>query len=333
MIDPFEFAEIDEYDRIFNKYPILKIGNSPAFYLLLRGIIGNIEIRQTFRGKLFQQVQNLLDPVETTTADAHDIKEKHVVAAELKAGISDLIDILKVKCKSNLEILPKYISDTFSLEDLANVLSDRELIHRNKVFFESLNNEFCNFYYHTEKESYTVAFLHLYRILEYISYTFPVMYAASTKDFSKSFDLLKTLFVGEKDKGELKVFKQFIIKIMSNENSYKRLSIDIDIVSELDEYNRRIYKTILNICDRNICDETRNSENSRISVKFSEFSSFMITIRNRFFHLKNSQDNNIQSVDIVDSDFFFSLINKKCVYFLSLITLEVIKNSYFQKLK
>ena len=97
------------------------------------------------------------------------------------------------------------------------------------------------------------------------------------------------------------------------------------------EANQRIYKTILHICDKNTFDEPRNAENSRISIKFSEFSSFIITIRNRFFHLKNSQDNNIQSVDIVDSDHFFSLINRKCAYFLSLVTLVVIKNSYFQK--
>lgn len=157
------------------------------------------------------------------------------------------------------------------------------------------------------------------------------MYAASTKDFSKSFDILKTLFSGDKDKSELKVFKDFIEIVIGVEKDYKRLSIDINIISELEEYNKRIYDTLLNICDKNIFDEAKNKENSRVTIKFSEFSSFIITIRNRFFHLKNSQENNIQSVDIVDSDFFFSLINRKCAYFLSLVTLVVIKNSYFQK--
>jgi len=332
MIEPFEFSEIDDQDRIFRKYPVLKINNSPAFYLILRGIVGNIQIKQTFREFTFQQTRDFLNPIEKSASNGlEEEKKDNVIDEAVKSEISILLELVKTRCKSNLEVLPKYISDTFSLKDLSDVLSDRKAIHRNKYFFDSLNNEFSNFYYHTSRGSHTIAFLHLYRILEYISYTFPVMYAASTKDFSKSFELLKTLFSGDKDKGELKVFKDFIEIVMSVERDYKRLSIDIDIVSDLDEYNERIYNTILSICDKSIFEESKNTKYSKVSIKFPEFSSFIITIRNRFFHLKNSQENNIQSVDIVDSDFFFSLINRKSAYFLSLVTLVVIKQSYFQK--
>ena len=256
MPDPFEFSEIDEYDRIFRDYPILKIGNSPAFYLILRGIIGNIKIRQTFRGKQFSQVRNLLVPQELPyIAEMGEKITKQPIPEELKSGILGVLDILKTRCKSNLEVLPQYISDSFTLKDLSDVLLNKEVIHRNKNFFDSLNNEYCNYYYHTDRDSHTVAFLHLYRVLEYISYTFPVMYASSTKDFSQSFELLKTLFSGEKDKGELKVFKDFIKKIISNERAYRNLSIDIDIVSDLEEYNTRIYKTLLTICGAEVFDE------------------------------------------------------------------------------
>ncbi|HLP14561.1 MAG TPA: hypothetical protein VK177_21700 [Flavobacteriales bacterium] len=334
MLEPFEFSEIYEEDWIFKQYPILRIDNSPAFYLILRGIIGNIRIKQTFRNTIFDQSTNLLEPyiVSLPEEETEKINEPaKEIGTDLKVEISNMLEILKVRCQSNLKILPKYISDTFSMQDLSDILSDKKVIHRNKAFFESLNNEFCNYYYHTHKENHTLAFLHLYRVLEFISYTFPVMYASSTKDFSKSFDILKTLFSGEKDKGELKVFKYFITKVMSIEKDYERLSIDIDITSDLEEYNERIYNTILNICEKTIFEESRNTLNARVSIKFSEFSSFIITIRNRYFHLKNSQDNNIKSVDIVDSDHFFGLINKKSAYFLSLVTLVVIKNSYFQK--
>lgn len=269
MIAPFEFSEIDEQDRIFTQYPILKINNSPAFYLLLRGIIGNIQIKQTFQEVTFQQTRDFLNPIEKSwsVVDEED-KGDPPIEADLKDAILSLVEILKTKCKSNVEILPQYISDTFSLKDLSDVLSDRNVIHRNKNFFESLNNEFCNFYYHTSKENHTVAFLHLYRILEYVSYSFPVLYAASTKDFSKSFDILKTLFSGDKDKGELKVFKDFIEIILSVEKDYKRLTIDINIISDLEEYNERIYNTILNICDKGLFDESKNVKNSKISIQF-----------------------------------------------------------------
>jgi hypothetical protein len=116
---------------------------------------------------------------------------------------------------------------------------------------------------------------------------------------------------------------------MSLEKDYERLSIDINIFSEVEEFNEIVYKMLIRICNSDIFEEHRNVTNSKICIKFSEFSSFIITIRNRFFHLKNSQDN-IQSKDIIDSDHFFSLINNECAYFLSLVILHVIKKSYFQ---
>ncbi len=331
MLEPFEFSEIYEEDHIFKQYPNLRVTDkSPAFYLILRGIIGNIRITQTFRGTSFEQQENLLEPEEISES-TQNIDSTDEIAADVKMEIANLLEVLKPRCKSNLTILPKYLSDTFSLKDLSEVLNDRSAIHRNKVFFETLNNEFCNFYYHTSKENHTVAFLHLYRVLEYISYSFPVIYASRTKDFSSSFEILRTLFNGDKEQGELKVFKYFIEKVMSIEKDYKRLSFDINITSDHGEYNKRVYQKLLDICDKNIFDELRNIENARISIKFSHFSSFIITIRNRFFHLKNSQSQNISSVDIVDSDHFFQLINRKSAYFLSLVTIVVIESSYFRE--
>ena len=331
MLDLFEFIETNENEDIFVQFPNLKMNNSPAFYIILRGITGNIMLKQTFRDETFVQDQDLLNPKHKSIVSNNEIeKEDMTIEPELILGLCDLLDVLKTKCKSDLNVIPRYISDTFTLQDLSEVLSNHKLIHKNKVFFDSLNNEFCNHYYHSYKSNHTVAFLHLYRILEYVSYAFPVMYASSTGDFSKSFESLKSLFTGEKDQGELKVFKYFIKNIMSVERDFERLSIEIDIVSPLEEYNERIYITIIGICDKTIFNESENKLNSKLSIKFSEFSTFIITVRNRFFHLKNSVDNNIQSIDIVDSDYFFSLLNSKCAYFISLITLEVIKKSLFQ---
>jgi hypothetical protein len=329
MIHPFEFYEQFEDQQIYTQYPNLKINDSPAFYLLLRGIIGTIKIKQTFRDVTFNQTVDLLKP---TMARASVVSEtdNQEVAGDLSFAISGMLQILRTRCKPDIEVLPKYIADSFTLSDLSELLANRALIHRNKVFFESLNNEYCNFYYHTNNKSHTVAFLHLYRILEYVSYSFPLMYAASSKDFSKSFEALKGLFTGEKDQGELKVFKYFISNVMSTEQDYERLTIDINVTAPLEEYNERIYKTIIRICDKTIFEDGRNIENSKLCIKFAEFSSFIITIRNRFFHLKNSQDINITSVDVVDSDHFFHTINSQCAYFLSLVTFVIIKKSYFQ---
>ncbi|MFY7988808.1 MAG: hypothetical protein ACOVNP_08005 [Flavobacterium sp.] len=332
MIELFEFYDSTGNEKIFQTYPELKINKSPEFYLLLRGLTGTLKIKQLFRDETFEQSINYLDQsYEHINQFEKGYNEEHLFEEGLQQAFEELFIELRKKCKSNLEIIPQYISDSFSLKDLSETITNKDLIRRNKSFFETLNNEFCNFYYFTYKENHTVAFLHLYRILEYVSYTFPLMYAASTKDFSKSFDSLKGLFSGDKDQGELKVFKFFIQNVMSIEKNYKGLTIDINIISELDDYNERIYNTLLSICDKSIFEEVKNIENKRLCIKFSEFSSFIITIRNRFFHLKNSQSTNIHSIDIVDSDFFFNLINRKCAYFLSLVTVLIINKSYFQK--
>jgi hypothetical protein len=334
MSELFDIVEDDNVnDTAIVSFPNLKIKpNTPSYYIILRGIVGNLKVTQKFRDETFTQN---IDYLNTKKYYLDNSQENQVqvdqIDEELKIGISNLI--LSLKSKSSFIKLQKYFEEDFSLEDLSILLKDRELSHRNKGFFDNLNNEFLNFYYNTHNKNHTLAFLHLYRILEYTSYTFPLLYALSTKDFSNSFDSLKILFSGEKNKGELQVYKEFIKEIFGKKIFYEKMTIDIDITSELSEYNERIYKTLLKICDDSLFELHKNQDNSRVAIKFTEFSSFIITIRNRFFHLKNSQSNNMHSIDIVDSEHFFELINKKCAYFLSLVTFEIIKKSCLIKAK
>ncbi|MCT3721809.1 hypothetical protein HZP56_00675 [Elizabethkingia anophelis] len=348
MNELFEVSEIDTDDSILKKFPNLNLNKNagaPAYYTILRGLIGELKIKQVFRDEEFIQDINYLNPYSenryieltlddspSTDIEATDKKEddeKTPVDELLKGELRELVGYLK--SKTRLSKIEKHFGKEYSLEDLSSLLENRVINNRNKEFYNNLLNEYLNFYYYTHKRNHALAFLHLYRILEYTSYTFPLLYAISTKDFSNSYSSLRTLFTGDKDKGELKVFKDFIGAIYGEDRYYGRISIDIDILSDLPEYNERIYKTILNICDSEIFDMSKNSENHKIAIKFTQFSSFIITIRNRFFHLKNSQSNNIHSIDIVDANHFFSLINKKCAYFIGLLTFEVIKKSCLVK--
>src|SRR5690606_16805113 len=128
---------------IFNKYPNLRIdNNSPAFYIILRGIIGTLRIKQNFRDITFTAEANLLVPIPPQGSTGTE-ETTYELNEDLKFEISNLLEILKPRCKSNLEILPKYISDTFTLQDLSEVLADRSIIHKNRTFFESLNNEYA----------------------------------------------------------------------------------------------------------------------------------------------------------------------------------------------
>ncbi|KAB7728022.1 hypothetical protein F5984_19905 [Rudanella paleaurantiibacter] len=331
MQPPFEFFEHSEDERIYLQFPGLKIQNSPAFYLILRGITGTLKLTQTYRKVTFVQGVDFLKLESQSSYQAEGLISSNEVSEDLKSGILDVIRIVRTKCKSDIHNILDYLSDGLTMEDLSRVLENKRLIRRNKDFFESLNNELCNFYYHFHKDNHTLAFLHLYRVLEYVSYSFPVIYASRTKDFAKSFNELKKLFAGDKDQGELKVFNTFIAHVLASEKDYNSLTIDINITAN-NEYNAsKIYETIKKICDKSIFDEQSCIDGSKLVVKFPQFSSFIITVRNRFFHLKNSQDVNMKSTDIVDSDHFFSLINRQCAYFIGLIILSVISEAYFDR--
>lgn len=334
----FEFKDIELEDIANVKYANLKITeNSPSFYLILRGIIGELKLKQIYRSKEFVQNINYLNPytknvsIELSDSESGQISDEKInikseeIDESVKNKLTEIISLLKNK--SRLSKLEKFFEDDYSIEDLALTLSNRVINNRNKSFYNNLLNEYSNFFYNTEIKNHTLAFLHLYRILEYTSYTFPLIYSLNTKDYINSFENLRVLFSGDKDKGELKVFKEFIFEIFGKQKYFETLSIDIDIIADFPEYTERIYETLMLICDKDIFETAKNVKNKKISIKFIYFSSFIITIRNRFFHLKNSQPNNIHSIDIVDANHFFSLINTKCAYFLSLVTFEVIKTS------
>lgn len=55
--------------------------------------------------------------------------------------------------------------------------------------------------------------------------------------------------------------------------------------------------------------------------------SFIINVRNRFFHNLNSSANNIESNRIVDSDEFFSFINPMAMHWVSMVFLEITTHS------
>ena len=334
----FEFQDIEIEDIAIKKYPNLKITeSSPSYYLILRGIFGELKLKQIYRSEEFVQNINYLNPytqntsIELSNSESEQIIDEEInisqgkIDESVKNKLTEVISLLKNK--SRLSKLEKFFEEDYSLEDLSITLSNRVTNNRNKSFYNNLLNEYSNFFYNTQAKNHTLAFLHLYRILEYTSYTFPLIYSLNTKDYVNSFENLRTLFSGDKDKGELKVFKEFIFEIFGRQKYFEKLSIDIDIVADLPEYTERIYKTLISICDNDIFESAKNVENKKVSIKFVHFSSFIITIRNRFFHLKNSQSNNMHSIDIVDANHFFSLINTKCAYFLSLVTFEVIKKS------
>jgi hypothetical protein len=297
MITPFEHIEILESNQFDENTISLSIAkNQTPKVLLIRGLIGSLKYRNTFTQKEFAQ-----------TIDYFDLQNSN-------------------SAKPAITRLREYISPDIDDELLGKIFQNKKFLYQNLQFFERLNNEFCNYYYYQSKESYTTAFAFIYRILETISYAFPLIYASKTDDFKGTYHFLKQCLTGDKEKGELGFFKSFIA-VVFDKDPLKDSSITIEINHESEEIQQYLFTAFKKACpDENIFSPDTN-EPDRLSVKFSEYSSFIICLRNRFFHLFNSGHPNLQSDDIMDADSFFELVNAKSIYWISLVVLEILKHN------
>ncbi len=305
MTKPFEYIELLA-EGSFNEHTSnLSITVNPTpKVILLRGLVGSIRIKHTFSQHEFDQ-----------TTDYFDL-------GNVNEGVNPV------------ERLRLYLSQELAEEDMGKIFKDKKFLHQNHNFFLNLNNEFNNFYYYENKQSHTTAFAYLYRILETISYAFPLIYASKTDDFIGTYNYLKDFLSGNRDKGELGFFKSFVKVIFKGDPlTEPESSISIDIVVDREEVEERerlqrvFFNSFRKACPDNNIYSADTEEPRKISVKFSEYSSFIINLRNRFFHLFSSGQPNLQSDDIIDADYFFKLVNKPTAYWISLVLLEILKHS------
>lgn len=296
MILPFEYLEtIDPAYFTPERNNLNLEANLTPKLALLRGMIGSIRIKHIISHTEFDQRIDYLD-LEGKNAD-----------------------------KDPLEKLKDYISEDITIEDLDKVFGNKSFLYQNKQFFERLTQEFNNYYYYESKGSHTTAFAYIYRILETISYAFPLIYATKTNDFKGTFNLLKDYISGSKDKGELGFFKRFV-KVVFEPDPAIKSSITIEIYGETEEIQKKFFDAILKACpDPDIYDAADTEEPRRLSIKFTDYSSFIINLRNRFFHLFNSGQPNLDSDDVLDADAFFSQMNKKSMYWISFLMIEILK--------
>ncbi|TVQ51080.1 MAG: hypothetical protein EA366_15990 [Spirulina sp. DLM2.Bin59] len=215
---------------------------------------------------------------------------------------------------------PKLIAEGYGVEQLSDFLNSQRF--SNRSFYKNILSELSYFFYYQKKEAYLSAFIFLYRVLEHISYALPLIYVSKTDDFKETFNFLKRLMT--KDAGELGFFKKFIDTVYKDD-PIRESSVDFEISLNTESEQSNTYKLLFGLCKSEmIADSTL--EPRVLSIKYTEVGSFLITIRNRFFHYMNSQ-RNIESSNIPDIDVIFSLTNKKFLYWISTIFLAVISHN------
>ncbi|AEK60824.1 hypothetical protein [Collimonas fungivorans] len=217
------------------------------------------------------------------------------------------------------DIILESFSDDARLSDLSKYFRK---LKTNQDFYQTIEYELLNCLTSRKQEKYLEAFFFLYRVLEGISYSIPLIYVSKSKSFNRSFASLQKFMPTKASEGELLFFRNFIETHWAKKSFYK-LTLDIDIsgieVEELRPIYFNLYKSKAKDC---LVDE---SEDEELKISFVGFLKFMIEIRNRYFHfLQGGWQENIKTSNIIFPDLFFKPIIDLALNWVATAMFEVI---------
>jgi hypothetical protein len=201
----------------------------------------------------------------------------------------------------------------------------------NTAFYKSIKAELIKCLIAEKEDNHLEAFFYLYRIIEGISYSIPLIYVSKHKSYNKTYKQLQSFFNKEQD-GELAFFKRFVSTTFKDEDFFKS-TIDISILEiDIEEIREDYYKIYLEkMKDTSVKDKTENEE---IKISFIGFYEFIIELRNRFFHFtKGAWMNNLSSTELLFPDYFFKPIVNHGINWVSLILFEIIKVDFEKGIK
>jgi hypothetical protein len=220
----------------------------------------------------------------------------------------------------NQSILLGNFPEEVKLKDLNNYFLRSRF---NASFYTDIEAELVKCLIAEQKGDHLESFFYLYRILEGISYSLPLIYVSKNRVYDKTYKQLQSFF-GKTIDGELAFFKRFL-KDSFGEDNFFSTSFNIDINEiEIEEIREEYYNIYLkHIKPNSLIDTTENEE---IKVSFIGFYEFLIELRNRFFHLKKGAwHDNLSSTELIFPDYFFKPIVHHGINWISLILFEVIK--------
>lgn len=201
-------------------------------------------------------------------------------------------------------------------------LNEREFIRKtiplNRNFYQDILIEFSHYFLYTHRNCHAAAFTHLYRLLERIAFSAPLLYCRSSSDYYGTFGDLKTLFAGNDKTGEMGFLKKFVAQGKFID------AVLLDFVYQLD-FSSYTDKTLhwSSLSNHFNGFVTKDVATHQFDIKFRDICSLTTTIRNRFFHSRTGDgQNNISIQSLGDPNDFFSEINKVASSFIAMLSLH-----------
>jgi hypothetical protein len=221
----------------------------------------------------------------------------------------------------NLSLNPikDWLNSDFGINDLDYYF---RINNRNKNLYDELLTEFSWYFINKSRENHVGAFLNLYRALEYMSYSFPMVFASKTFNYSNTYDTLKSFFTN-KDSGQLKFFNKFIKMLFHEPLLRCPFSIDTFVGDQV--LDRKKQKVIERLC----IGMDYSDNGSIITIRYSNVLDLMINLRNKYFHFESDNRDNISNISF-NGDQFFGSLNDKFANWLSMIFQEILIHGVYK---
>lgn len=226
--------------------------------------------------------------------------------------------------QNNFRVTTKIIRDCFEpeikLQSLCDILDETKYI--NRQFYENLLMEITCYFHRKQEDSHTLAFLHIYRSLEFISYSFPLIYASITRDYHGSFNSLKNYFNDAKN--DLAFFDTFLQKLFDGQTT-----LDQQFTLQFNCFEPRLNQNHFRVIKQILTDTryTNPVDDISITVQYKHLLFLVQNLRNRYFHFSVGDKRNIRTTEIYETDLFFNIINEEAINWISVIYFEILKAS------
>lgn len=287
-----------------------------------------------------------------TRYTAKRLDAKNINELEKNESLETLIEILDQKhelifekdnnvrrqsCKLNTKQDTMLFCLSINKSDYKESVLKRCCIQNNRIY-TTLLWELIHYFYYTNRESYTTAFLHLYRILEYLTFAAPIIYMKKSLSFINAYTAMENLFLdnGGKKQGELKFFKHFLNKTINfeqnvtNEKGYRinKSNLDNEVSSDIflsDETYSKLKMGLKNLIGNTGLMEFDDNE-KKLSIKCFDIIDSFVTLRNKAFHDKIDYKNEVNTEILLDD--IFEVMNNIYANWIEYILNYSIKSDY-----
>lgn len=165
-----------------------------------------------------------------------------------------------------------------------------------------------------------VSLVHIYRILEGISFTLPLLYAKKSNDYMHTYNHFKSFFnQSNQDFGELKFLQIALNSILNDAEKSFTFTYELDNSEKNALYP--YLKDFKNIDENNL----KNDEYIRFELTINQTINFIIKIRNSFFHALSGKPHiSLDQLHYPDITF-----QKLCTNFLNSLSFITIKTTEY----